>query len=1362
MSGKLSSVSVLDEQGVCLLSLDGGGVRGLSSLHVLKRIMDGHNAERRKNGKNPQKPSEVFDLIGGTSTGGLIAIMLGRLGMDVDECIDSYNNLIKIIFSDKSRVHQSKFSLRGQTQARFDSKALESAINKTIRERGLSPTDKMLEATEPSCKVFVCATSKSSVTTHRFRSYETHKTSIDATICQAARATSAATTFFDPVPIEDMYFVDGAFGANNPVEQVEDEATEIWCSETGNIKPLVKCFISIGTGNMGTYDINDRVDKFVATLGKMYTDAERTAEASMSRWRQHYDQGRYFRFNVENGLKSVGMKEYRKKGEIQGATYRYLDGQAQSLRLRKCIENLALKQGPAASNIEELIQGYGQMPSFNPPPTPDSVKGHPDQPCPESPRGQQKSRLSCLSPPAKLSPSFLGRQDYIEKLYRTFSKDCHQRAALVGLAGVGKTQIALYFEDCVRLYYPDYTVLWISASSVDDSYVRIAQELNLLETYDHEHKELNAKMIVHRYLEKEEKRRWFLIIDGVVNYVRLPDLPRSERGRVLFLTRCMKVATAAVGDEVDQIIKVDGLDIPTALSLFESLLISKGLLKDTEKTERLLSELSNIPLAITHAASDEHALAFITKEYAEFDLRLGCRTSMYNTFLQSFEDLRDISQDAVATLESASRFDPQHIPRTLLSISDTKDTLEDSIGILCSSFLLSPNLEDQSYDMPTVVYLSMRAWAQQNNSRKRIIKQAVRRLNKLIPDDNSANHPLWKKLQKHTIRVLQDCEAQGMQLNERFELSAKIGLRFMRQRYLRSAIIWLEQAWHWLKQSQSKSSHMIYIQIRLAEAYAETGLAHKAIRLAEKAITMQEKYFSKDDSMIVAVSCALSKGCRFNNDPGKGIERLERMRKTNGKRSPETKFALLAELGKCYSYNKSYDKAIQAFKISIAATSRKVGKDDPALLNVKNHLAHAYSQAGLTKDSITLMEETLPIQQNVLGRKHPETLHLQVCLAESYTKTGDKEKAASQWEELITIQRATLGKTHEKTMRSENNLATAYYDSKKTTKALKLLEHMAAEYMFNVTNQAALAALTTRPTERSELEQLVKKCKEDLAEFKAKLLQLGGAGAGGRRGRLWRKIKICYEEKDLEQIRQVVRWHVNLLTLHLGIVQAQQSPLSTDILPILQQIDQGVTALQVSDTSAKITQVEPSGISSRVIDSDDIESPISQQNALNESIARLMKLLERKPCVMESDDSQEILNDLERLLQFVQHDSLSVKMGGGDGDKTEDISNEVKLFTSLIVSAPFIKINQTDPMSSFDTKEPRVAIFQETKRKEMHTNDADLTVTTTKRREKFLFVSKNTSANQEEDDHLICASKPALIRPFYKPITTSDSLQYSI
>ena len=61
-----------------VLSLDGGGIRGLSALFILKDILD---AVRRQSGNCSLLPCEHFDLIGGTSTGGLIAIMLGRLGM---------------------------------------------------------------------------------------------------------------------------------------------------------------------------------------------------------------------------------------------------------------------------------------------------------------------------------------------------------------------------------------------------------------------------------------------------------------------------------------------------------------------------------------------------------------------------------------------------------------------------------------------------------------------------------------------------------------------------------------------------------------------------------------------------------------------------------------------------------------------------------------------------------------------------------------------------------------------------------------------------------------------------------------------------------------------------------------------------------------------------------------------------------------------------------------------------------------------------------------------------------------------------------------------------------------------------------
>lgn len=58
----------LETEGLCLLSLDGGGVKGLSTLYIIKGLMDNLNYGRPK--ENRLKPCDVFDLIGGTSTGG--------------------------------------------------------------------------------------------------------------------------------------------------------------------------------------------------------------------------------------------------------------------------------------------------------------------------------------------------------------------------------------------------------------------------------------------------------------------------------------------------------------------------------------------------------------------------------------------------------------------------------------------------------------------------------------------------------------------------------------------------------------------------------------------------------------------------------------------------------------------------------------------------------------------------------------------------------------------------------------------------------------------------------------------------------------------------------------------------------------------------------------------------------------------------------------------------------------------------------------------------------------------------------------------------------------------------------------------
>jgi hypothetical protein len=193
---------------------------------------------------------------------------------------------------------------------------------------------------------FVCTADRHTKDIVRLRSYSLpHEPNIRATICQAALTTSAATTFFEPVSIGDRSFADGGLGANNPVDEVEGEASNIWCSETGDLKPLVKCFISIGTGNLGKKPFENSIVKFLRqTVVQIATETENTKRRFIARWARHFDKKRYFRFNVEQELQEIGLEEYKKKGAMEAATEGYLTHTAQKFRVRDCIQNMRLKQ----------------------------------------------------------------------------------------------------------------------------------------------------------------------------------------------------------------------------------------------------------------------------------------------------------------------------------------------------------------------------------------------------------------------------------------------------------------------------------------------------------------------------------------------------------------------------------------------------------------------------------------------------------------------------------------------------------------------------------------------------------------------------------------------------------------------------------------------------------------------------------------------------------------------------------------------------------------------------------------------------------------------------------------------------------
>lgn len=80
----------------------------------------------------------------------LIAIMLGRLEMSVDECITAYSGLAADVFREKSS--RIPFNVKGKVKSRFSSAKLEGAVNKVVTESGASEADLLDDGTERGCR----------------------------------------------------------------------------------------------------------------------------------------------------------------------------------------------------------------------------------------------------------------------------------------------------------------------------------------------------------------------------------------------------------------------------------------------------------------------------------------------------------------------------------------------------------------------------------------------------------------------------------------------------------------------------------------------------------------------------------------------------------------------------------------------------------------------------------------------------------------------------------------------------------------------------------------------------------------------------------------------------------------------------------------------------------------------------------------------------------------------------------------------------------------------------------------------------------------------------------------------------------
>ncbi|HEY9834078.1 MAG TPA: CBASS cGAMP-activated phospholipase [Stenomitos sp.] len=214
-----------------ILSIDGGGVRGIIPAKVLAEIEE----------RTGKRIAEIFDLIAGTSTGGILTLGLakaderGKPYYTASDLVSLYKEESEIIFP---LTLFSKFKALFNTK--YSSKPLEQVLHKYFGETRLSEalTEVLIASYElKQCDPFFF---------RRFNAIE--KPSRNFKMVEVARAACAAPTYFEPLHLKTSdrtyVFIDGGVFANNPAMFAYTEAKARHKDAT---KFLV---VSIGTGQL--------------------------------------------------------------------------------------------------------------------------------------------------------------------------------------------------------------------------------------------------------------------------------------------------------------------------------------------------------------------------------------------------------------------------------------------------------------------------------------------------------------------------------------------------------------------------------------------------------------------------------------------------------------------------------------------------------------------------------------------------------------------------------------------------------------------------------------------------------------------------------------------------------------------------------------------------------------------------------------------------------------------------------------------------------------------------------------------------------------------------------------------------------
>nr|XP_023649392.1 renin isoform X2 [Paramormyrops kingsleyae] len=322
-------------RGIRVLSIDGGGTRGIVPLHVLKQLEEATG-----------KPvHQLFDYICGVSTvscvtcmyvtGAVVGFLLGLARMPLDECEELYHRFGSEVFQQNALVGTMKM---GFTHSYYDTETWERILREKLRDKVLIKTSR--EKLSP--KVSAVSTVVNWGTGPKpfiFRNYNHNPSRISRyagssgyQLWQAVRASSAAPGYFQEFPLHNDIHQDGGLILNNPSALAIHECRLLWPDQP------FQCVLSLGTGR---YDNTRRASatstSLRAKISNLISSATDTEGVHML-LEDLLSDNVYFRFNPMLSAE-VSLDECRPKAleQLQADTQLYLERNQHEMERLHCV-----------------------------------------------------------------------------------------------------------------------------------------------------------------------------------------------------------------------------------------------------------------------------------------------------------------------------------------------------------------------------------------------------------------------------------------------------------------------------------------------------------------------------------------------------------------------------------------------------------------------------------------------------------------------------------------------------------------------------------------------------------------------------------------------------------------------------------------------------------------------------------------------------------------------------------------------------------------------------------------------------------------------------------------------------------------